>query len=113
MTRILLLSVAALSLSACGSAIYQGVGPDGELPVIASANDTGVDRAGLSRLRPAVAYDPDGCQVWLFDNGVEGYSARRRDPATGLPVCDQAYPPGTVVGEYRTNWVPDLIQRPR
>ena len=26
----------------------------------------------------------------------------RFDPATGLPVCDGAYPPGTVLGDYET-----------
>ena len=50
----------------------------------------------------AIAYDPDGCQVWIIDDGVEGYSSPRFDPKTGLPVCDGKYPPGTVLGVYET-----------
>ena len=36
----------------------------------------------------AIAYDPDGCQVWIIDDGIEGYSTPRFDPRPGLPVCD-------------------------
>lgn len=88
-----------------------GVGPNGELPVIARAFDTGYENAALSS-QPAVAYDPDGCQLWLMDDGVEGVAGRRRDPLTGLPVCNDLYAPGSVVRDHRMNDVPDWIPYP-
>ncbi|MFN6979690.1 MAG: hypothetical protein ACK4OP_16295 [Gemmobacter sp.] len=89
---------------------YPGVGPNGELPVIAVANDSGFDSSSIKQQQAAIAYDPDGCQNWLIDDGVEGYASRRRDPRSGLPVCNNQFPPGTVVKEYRQgpfqDWVP-------
>lgn len=80
--------------------------------VIATNVDEGPDKVGLHPGNAAIAYDPDGCQAWIMDDGVEGYAGRRFDPITGLPVCDSLYPPGTVVGNYQTDttgmkdWVP-------
>lgn len=92
-------------LSACGG-FFEGVegtvpysGPDS---VIATAQDYGRDDSKLKDGEAAIAYDPDGCQVWIIDDGLEGYSTPRFDPKTGLPVCDGKYPPGTVIGVYET-----------
>ena len=92
------------ALSACG--ILEGVegtqrysGPDS---VIATAQDHGRDSGALVDGEAAIAYDPDGCQVWIIDDGIEGYSTPRFDPKTGLPICDGKYPPGTVIGVYET-----------
>lgn len=90
---------------------YPGVGPNGELPVIARAADTGpLDSTTIKQQQAAIAYDPDGCQNWLIDDGAEGYASRRRDPRSGLPVCNNQFPPGTVVKEYQLggmrDWVP-------
>ncbi len=94
----------ALALSGCG--LFEGFegtqrysGPDS---VIATAEDHGHDSGGLVDGEAAIAYDPDGCQVWIIDDGIEGYSSPRFDPKTGLPVCDDKYPPGTVIGVYET-----------
>ena len=83
-------------------------GPD---TVIATAYDTGRDRGVLTNGDAAIAYDPDGCQVWIVDDGLEGYATRRFDPATGKPVCDGRYPPGTVLGNYQTPkaGIPDRV----
>jgi hypothetical protein len=93
-------------LSGCGS-FFEGVegtqpysGPDS---VIATAEDYGRDSVSLQDGEAAIAYDPDGCQVWIIDDGVEGYSSPRFDPKTGLPICDGKYPPGTVIGVYETS----------
>ena len=102
--------MAATVLSGC----IEGVTPYNGRPdtVIATAYDKGRDKGVLEEGRAAIAYDPDGCQGWLMDDGVEGYTGRRYDPKTGLPVCNGLYPPGTVVGEYRqqngilNDWVP-------
>ncbi|MGV8987934.1 MAG: hypothetical protein ACOH2H_16805 [Cypionkella sp.] len=95
--------LAVASLSACGS---DGLTPYRQSPntVIASNHDTGTDKSGLGvNGHAAIAYDPDGCQGWIIDDGFEGYSGRRYDPKTGLPVCDNRYPPGTVLGDYSSH----------
>lgn len=98
------------ALSGCAGSFYEVFegtqrysGPDS---VIATAEDYGEDDAGLVDGQAAIAYDPDGCQVWIIDDGVEGYSSPRFDPKTGLPVCDGKYPPGTVLGPYETDSAP-------
>lgn len=100
----------AVSVSGCGRAFYEvfeGTEPySGPDSVIATAEDYGEDDAALVDGQAAIAYDPDGCQVWIIDDGVEGYSSPRFDPKTGLPVCDGKYPPGTVLGPYETDSAP-------
>lgn len=115
MKRILPLALvgAALTLSACvegpGLQAYNG-NPNS---VIATNQDRGSDAANIADGQAAIVYDPDGCQGWLIDDGVEGYSGRRYDPKSGLPVCDGNHAPGTVVGDYQSDnpgirdYVPD------
>lgn len=102
------LLLAALPLMACGIQPYSGPGS-----VIATGQDRGsFDRGALVNGEAAIAYDPDGCQNWIIDDGIEGYSSPRYDPASGLPICNNRYPPGTVIGRYQTesavlnDWVP-------
>jgi hypothetical protein len=104
-------------LSGCGG-FFEGVegtvpysGPDS---VIATAQDYGRDDSKLQDGEAAIAYDPDGCQVWIIDDGLEGYSTPRFDPKTGLPICDGKYPPGTVIGGYETAdaGIPDRVSGP-
>ncbi|MES2542737.1 MAG: hypothetical protein V4720_09300 [Pseudomonadota bacterium] len=114
--RLALLPVLAFGLSACASGeFFEDVqrygGPDS---VIAKASDSGTDDdPGLVDGEAAIAYDPDGCQVWIIDDGVEGYSSPRSDPRTGLPICDGKYPPGTVLGPYETSTAPGPDYVPR
>ncbi|MBU9697392.1 hypothetical protein GU927_005970 [Rhodobacteraceae bacterium HSP-20] len=103
-----LIVMMGLGLSACGITPYGG--PDS---VIATGQDRGfLDRGTLKNGEAAIAYDPDGCQNWLIDDGIEGYSSPRFDPVSGLPICNNRYPPGTVIGAYETesaalgDWVP-------
>ena len=99
------------ALSGCGGYTegfgFEGTegygGPDS---VIATGQDQGVDNVSLKDGVAAIAYDPDGCQVWIIDDGIEGYASPRFDPKTGLPVCDGKYPPGTVLGVYETASAP-------
>ena len=105
--------LAALSLSACteGTTPYDG-DPN---TVIATGVDKGsVDDGLLTNGRAAIAYDPDGCQNWIIDDGVEGYSSPRFNPRTGLPVCNGDYPPGTVLGDYQSGsqGIPDFVPGP-
>lgn len=110
MRMVFLTGVLAIStLSACNDLAPYAAGPN---EVIATAHDTGVDGGALRDSQAAIAYDPDGCQGWIIDDGAEGYSGRRYDPKSGLPVCNNLYPPGTVLGDYRRqspdipDWVP-------
>lgn len=102
--RLGFLAVMASGLAACQSGeSFENVQPyHGPDSVIAKASDSGTDDIGLQDGEAAIAYDPDGCQVWIIDDGVEGYSSPRVDPRTGLPICDGKYPPGTVLGRYET-----------
>jgi hypothetical protein len=86
----------------------------GPTSVIATGQDQGIDKGILIDGEAALAYDPDGCQVWIIDDGLEGYSTPRVNPATGLPICDNRYPPGTVLGKYQTSnaGIPDLVSGP-
>ncbi len=108
--RLGLVLLIGTSVSGCGRSFYEVFegtqrysGPDS---VIATAEDYGEDDLGLVDGQAAIAYDPDGCQVWIIDDGVEGYSSPRFDPKTGLPICDGKYPPGTVLGPYETDSAP-------
>lgn len=115
--RLGLMLALGTGLSGCGG-FFEGVegtqpysGPDS---VIATAEDYGRDSVKLIDGEAAIAYDPDGCQVWIIDDGVEGYSSPRFDPKTGLPICDSKYPPGTVIGVYETSdaGIPDRVSGP-
>ena len=107
-------TITGLILLTFGLAGCDGLVPYHQSPdtVIATNHDTGHDSGVLADGGAAVAYDPDGCQVWIMDDGLEGYSGRRYDPKSGLPVCNNLYPPGTVLGNYQTqspglpDWVP-------
>lgn len=106
--RVGMVALLGVMVSACGVAPYGG--PDS---VIATGQDRGViDNTALVNGEAAIAYDPDGCQNWIIDDGIEGYSSPRFDPVSGLPICNNRYPPGTVIGKYQTgsavlnDWVP-------
>lgn len=93
--------LAASVLSGCAEGLVKY--PGGPNALIATGHDTGDDDVGLADGEAAIVYDPDGCQGWLMDDGVEGYAGRRFDPRSGLPICDDNFPPGSVVGEYQTS----------
>lgn len=97
--------VTAIALSGCitnegfeGTERYSG--PNS---VIATGQDQGKDTGVLNNGVAAIAYDPDGCQNWIIDDGLEGYSSPRYDPVSGLPICNNHYPPGTVIRDYQSN----------
>ncbi len=109
----LMMGASALLLSACvggdGLQRYNG-NPNS---VIATNQDRGDDTQNITDGHAAIVYDPDGCQGWIIDDGVEGYAGRRFDPKTGLPICNRQHPPGTVIGQYQSDspglrdYVPD------
>ena len=107
------LMAAAFVLSGCEIGLHPYTASGSE--VIATAYDTGRDHGVLTDNNAAIAYDPDGCQGWIIDDGLEGYSGRRYDPVSGLPVCNNLYPPGTVLGNYQSPspGLPDYVPSSR
>lgn len=72
--------------------------------------DRFVDSKQLSELQAGIWIDPDGCDNWIIDDGIEGYMMRRRDPRTGLPVCSGIAPPGYTAGDFKSGSpIPDPI----
>ncbi len=58
--------------------------------------DHGLDHKSLSELAAQVWVDPDGCDHWIIDDGLEGYMTPRVRP-DGTPVCRPGAVPETVV----------------
>ena len=88
---------AAAILAGC-----QQVGPD-------KSRDRGTDAKHLSNLVAGVWVDPNGCDHWIIDDGVEGYLSERKQP-DGSPVCSGAAPPNTAVGPFKEGSnIPDWL----
>ena len=62
--------------------------------------DRGIDSKHLSQLLPGIWVDPNGCDHWIIDDGVEGYLSERMTP-DGRPVCSGVAPPNTAVGPFK------------
>ncbi|MCP4817739.1 MAG: hypothetical protein GY883_01030 [Shimia sp.] len=62
--------------------------------------DRGFDSKHLSQLKAGIWVDPNGCDHWIIDDGVEGYLSQRLDPY-GKPVCSNAAPPGVATGPFK------------
>ena len=63
--------------------------------------DRGFDSKHLSQLVAGVWVDPNGCDHWIIDDGVEGYLSQRLDPY-GKPVCSGVAPPNTASGPFKS-----------
>lgn len=71
--------------------------------------DRGLDRKHLSNLVAGIWVDPNGCDHWIIDDGVEGYLSVRLDPY-GKPICSGIAPPNTAVGPYKAgSRFPDIL----
>ncbi len=86
---ILVLS-AVLALAACDAPI----GPD------KSKDVNFFDRDDLSQMRAGIWVDPNGCDHWIIDDGVEGYLSARLDKY-GKPVCSGTAPPTVATGDFK------------
>ena len=78
-----LVGIAAL-VSACEGGTGS-LGPDKTI-------DRGFDKKHLSQLEAGIWVDPNGCDHWIIDDGVEGYLSARLDKY-GKPVCSGVAPP--------------------
>lgn len=62
--------------------------------------DRFVDSKDLSQLQAGIWIDPNGCDHWIIDDGVEGYLSQRLDDY-GKPVCSGSAPPGYAIGPFK------------
>lgn len=96
LTKITLALTAAVALAACDDKQNKTV-------------DRGFDSKHLSQLKAGIWVDPNGCDHWIIDDGIEGYLSQRLDKY-GKPVCSGVAPPNTAVGPYnKGSSVPDPI----
>ena len=88
---LLALTVAGL-VSACG--VDVPIGPD------KSQDRNFFDRDDLSSMQAGIWVDPNGCDHWIIDDGVEGYLSLRLDKY-GKPVCSGTAPPTVATGHFK------------
>jgi hypothetical protein len=94
--KALIIVAATVSLGACSQ------GPDKSV-------DRGINAHHLSTLVAGIWVDPNGCDHWIIDDGVEGYLSERLTP-DGRPVCSGVAPPTSVVGPFQQGtFIPDPI----
>ncbi|WP_368186628.1 hypothetical protein [Aestuariibius sp. HNIBRBA575] len=92
--KILCLVSVGFALSACeGGEGIRRIGPDKSV-------DGGINAHHLSTLVAGVWVDPNGCDHWIIDDGVEGYLSERLQP-DGTPVCSGVAEPNTAVGPFK------------
>lgn len=84
--------------TACTEELLGGVGY--EVHKRDKTVDRGIDSKHLSQLKAGVWTDPQGCDHWIIDDGVEGYLSPRVDKY-GKPVCSGTGAPSTAVGPYK------------
>ena len=89
--KLLGLLASGLALTACGEV---ATGPD-------KGVDRGINSHHLSTMVAGIWVDPEGCDHWIIDDGVEGYLSERLTP-DGRPVCSGVAPPSTVVGPFKS-----------
>ena len=62
--------------------------------------DHGFDRKHLSELQAGIWIDPNGCDHWIIDDGLEGYLSQRLD-RQGKPVCSGTAFSNTAIGDFK------------
>lgn len=85
--------VAVAGLTAACSGGHGVVGPNKGI-------DRGIDNKDLSQLTAGIWVDPNGCEHWIIDDGVEGYADLRRTP-DGKPVCNSELPRNVATGPFK------------
>lgn len=99
--KLLMLGSCVLSLAACNGTLFGGTGSNhGDM-----TRDRGIDRKDLSQLQAGIWVDPNGCDHWIIDDGLEGYLSQRLDKY-GKPVCSYAAPPNTATGNFKRGATP-------
>lgn len=94
--KTLVIMAALLGVSGCGEALLLEHGPVGA----DKTRDRGTDSKHLSQLKAGIWVDPNGCDHWIIDDGVEGYLSARLDKF-GKPVCSGVAPPNVATGAFK------------
>lgn len=98
----------ALSTSGCAELIVSTM-EGGNRTGLERTFDAGRDSKSLSQLVAGIWVDPNGCDHWIIDDGVEGYLTERLTP-DGRPVCSGVAPPNTATGPFREGTdIPDPL----
>lgn len=111
--KITALTVMGFTMTACGDAAIRSaaiLGVEGGNRTGAERFvDAGRDEKSLTQLVAGIWVDPNGCDHWIIDDGIEGYLSERLTP-DGRPVCSGIAPPSTAVGPFNngTN-IPDPL----
>lgn len=61
--------------------------------------DGGFSRKNLKDLKAGIWIDPNGCQHWIIDDGVEGYLSQRL-LRNGKPLCMDTFTPNVAIGGF-------------
>jgi hypothetical protein len=93
--KISVMALAGVSMTAC-TALIEGGNRTGSERFV----DAGRDNKHLSNLVAGIWVDPNGCDHWIIDDGIEGYLSERLTP-DGRPVCSGIAPPNTATGPFR------------
>ena len=94
LVKIALIVAAAGALAGCETGLTEGqYNADKSI-------DRGTDAKDLSQLKAGVWIDPNGCDHWIIDDGVEGYLSARLDKF-GKPVCSGTAPPTVATGDFK------------
>lgn len=56
--------------------------------ILVPSDATAQNTIKTDRYKPALGVTPDGCQVWMIDDGWEGYAWNRTD-RDGKPICGE------------------------
>ncbi|MEL6958996.1 MAG: hypothetical protein AAGL89_08625 [Pseudomonadota bacterium] len=88
-----------LSVSGCGEVLVSQL-EGGQRTGAERWVDAGRDEKSLTQLVAGIWVDPNGCDHWIIDDGIEGYLSERLTP-DGRPVCSGVAPPSTVVGPFQ------------
>ena len=88
-------ALVAFATLVAGCEDFQGTpnGPDKSV-------DRGLDQKHLSQLEAGIWVDPNGCDHWIIDDGVEGYLSARLDKH-GKPVCSGVAAPTYTAGDFK------------
>lgn len=70
--------------------------------------DRGIDAKHLSELQAGIWIDPNGCDHWIIDDGIEGYLSQRLD-RNGKPVCSGTEFSGLAIGNFKSG---SLVEDP-
>lgn len=108
MVKVSALLVAAVSVSGCTQLLVSRL-EGGNRTGLERTFDAGRDSKSLSQLVAGIWVDPNGCDHWIIDDGVEGYLSERLTP-DGRPVCSGVAPPNTATGPFREGTdIPDVL----